>query len=650
MIITKELDIRTTNKNIGYYNKLGFDVKSGEMICINPEQLPDNSKMKIDVECDSCHRHLKISYYSYHRNVNNSNIYYCNKCSSIRCKETSLFIYGVEHPMQNVNVFKKTKETNLKKYGVEHPSQNDEVKNKTKETCLTRYGETSYMKTKQFKEKSSETNLYKYGAEHPLQSDEIKNKVHNTCLKKYGFTTPLKSEEIKNKISKTKKIKYNDKNYNNRKKYKETCLEIFGFENPMSNIDVQKKFKKSMLEKYGVEFGSQNEEVFQKMLKNGYKINKYKDLYYQGEYELDFLNKYYNIGIKRGKSIKYYFDNKTHIYFPDFFYDKLNLIIEIKSTKWYEENLEKNIAKQRACLDQGYNFIFIFDKNYTVFDKLIKHTIYDKDHSWQYDIRLKNLNNDENLDKKLNISDFSFEYVPETNKQECEKIKKFIEKYEWLGNMPNRPTHRFIAKYGDKLGGVVIMATPNSFSKLLGDNTDKLEKLISRGACASWTPKNLASSLIMWSIKWMVKNTSFRIFTAYSDPEAKELGTIYQACNFYYLGKKYGSSMVYFDPDKHHLGWFSSRYFHRKSMYKRMAKKLKIDISWDKVGDISVDIKGILNNEINEYIKTCLKRKSLPKHKYVYILGKDKRETKLLLERFKTQNSKLINLNYPKQR
>ena len=46
---------------------------------------------------------------------------------------------------------------------------------------------------------------------------------------------------------------------------------------------------------------------------------------------------------------------------------------------------------------------------------------------------------------------------------------------------------------------------------------------------------------------WMVKNTEFRLFEAYADPEAKELGTIYQACNFYYVGDNFGSDKLYFD-------------------------------------------------------------------------------------------------------
>jgi hypothetical protein len=325
----------------------------------------------------------------------------------------------------------------------------------------------------------------------------------------------------------------------------------------------------------------------------------------------------------------------------------LNLIIEIKSSKWYEEHLLKNLSKQKACQQQGYNFQFILDKNYEVFDKLIKHKTYNKEHSWQYDLRLKNL---ENVNEEIKMEDLEFEFIPNSNKKICNDIKNFIKKYEWLGKMPNRPTHRFIAKYNNELAGVVIFATPNSFSKLLGDDTSKIEKLISRGASASWAPKNLASSLIMWSINWMVKNTNFRLFTAYSDPESKELGTIYQACNFIYLGNNFGGDLVYFDLNKPHLGWFSNRNFHRRSVYKKIAKSMNIKVTWDKVSEIPIDIKKILNEKINEYKITCISRKSSKKHKYVYILGKDKKEKKYLINLFKEKNPSLIGLKYPKDR
>jgi hypothetical protein len=50
------------------------------------------------------------------------------------------------------------------------------------------------------------------------------------------------------------------------------------------------------------------------------------------------------------------------------------------------------------------------------------------------------------------------------------------------------------------------------------------------------------------------------------------------------------------------------------------------------------------------YIKTCIKRSSNPKHKYAYILGRDGRETKKLIKLFNDKNPKLINMKYPKNR
>ena len=94
--------------------------------------------------------------------------------------------------------------------------------------------------------------------------------------------------------------------------------------------------------------------------------------------------------------------------------------------------------------------------------------------------------------------------------------------------MPNRPTNRFTARtvIGNELAGVIVMAVPNAFSLLLGPENVNHEKLVSRGASISWAPKHTASWLLMKSIRWMAAHTNFCLFTAYSDPEAKELGTM----------------------------------------------------------------------------------------------------------------------------
>ena len=74
---------------------------------------------------------------------------------------------------------------------------------------------------------------------------------------------------------------------------------------------------------------------------------------------------------KKSKSIKYIFDNKNKIYYPDFYYAPLNLLIEIKSEYTFNKELNKNLAKQKSCLDNGYNFIFIINKNYDEFQELL---------------------------------------------------------------------------------------------------------------------------------------------------------------------------------------------------------------------------------------------------------------------------------------
>lgn len=280
---------------------------------------------------------------------------------------------------------------------------------------------------------------------------------------------------------------------------------------------------------------------------------------------------------------------------------------------------------------------------------------YNEKHCWQYDIRLKNLEDDlrESEISKfesqlLKVKHFKFQHVSKEDKEMCKRINDFIIRHEWLGKMPTRPTHRFIATYKGHLAGVQVMATPNAFSYLLGAENSDLEKLIARGASISWSPKNLGSWLIMKSINWMVQNTEFRYFTAYSDTEAGELGSIYQGCNFIYLGKNSGGRYEYYDESNPQRGWFSDRLFRKVGQYKKYALHLGItwDPSWNTKGRMHWDrvpsmIHAQLAQASVEYRDRCKRRKLNPKHKYVMIKGQTKAETKKLLECFYKANPKL---------
>lgn len=281
---------------------------------------------------------------------------------------------------------------------------------------------------------------------------------------------------------------------------------------------------------------------------------------------------------------------------------------------------------------------------------------YTKDVCWQYNMRQKTYDEDirncgfsqEEVDN-LKTSDFTIQF--EEKAEIFDEVKAFIERYEWLGRLSLYPTHFFTARYKGILGGVIVMDMPNAFSKLIGEDTRKVERLISRGACISWSPKNLASKLIAFSMNWMVKNTRFRVFIAYSDTEAKELGTVYQASNFYYIGKTSGAQYQYKVNEEK---WTSDRYFRSRSVYKRLAKADGIvwEDDWqerDRVlfDNMPEDIVLRIKQLSKEFQNSCERRKIEPKHKYVYVLGQNKRETKQLRKIFEKRNK---TYPYPKVR
>lgn len=281
---------------------------------------------------------------------------------------------------------------------------------------------------------------------------------------------------------------------------------------------------------------------------------------------------------------------------------------------------------------------------------------FDKDYCYQYQRRLdtyeedkKKYNwTDEDI-KNIDLDEFIFKPITGDKKE----ATNFIKRYEWLGTVGSYPTHWFGAYYNGILGGVIIMGMPNAFSKILGEKTKELERLIARGASASWCPMNLGSKFLMWCIKWMVNNTQYRLFTCYSDPQAKEKGSIYQALNFFYLGQKSGTSIRCVNPyNKDKI--MTDRAFRSSAFYKRYAKDLGIVwqknwnnkhiILWENMPN---DIAERLRQYSKEMYEKSEKIYFPNKHKYAFVLGKTKTETKKLRKIF-MENNKIY--PYPKER
>ena len=398
MITDSEISIKINNGNISWFKKKYDYIKLNDILVIKPTDLSLGSKFKINVECDFCNKPNNISYRDYIKNIKKHDMYTCIKCCTRKIKLTSLEKYGVEHYAKTNEYMDNMIKNNLIKYDTEYFVSTDEFREKSIVTNLEKYGETSYTKTDDYLIKSKETSMQRYGVDNYAKIDEYKEKIINTTLERYGVTNYTKTDEYLIKSKETSFLKYGVDNYAKtdecKEKIKEVNLEKYGVECYTQTNEYKERVKNTYLEKYGVDSFFKTEEylikykatsmlhygvehpmkditVFTKSMKNSFLINEYKDLYYRGTYELDFIIfcEKLNINIINGRTINY---NVNHIYYPDFYLKELNLIIEIKSNYTYKSDLEKNLLKQKACLEQGYNFIFIIDKNYDEFLKLIK--------------------------------------------------------------------------------------------------------------------------------------------------------------------------------------------------------------------------------------------------------------------------------------
>ena len=86
-------------------------------------------------------------------------------------------------------------------------------------------------------------------------------------------------------------------------------------------------------------------------------------------------------------------------------------------------------------------------------DYLERLNTYDKDHCWQYDIRLSKEKEDREFIKNafdIEIEDISikdFEIRQITSKEDKQEAIEFIKRYEWLGTITQYSTHYFGAYY-----------------------------------------------------------------------------------------------------------------------------------------------------------------------------------------------------------
>lgn len=122
-----------------------------------------------------------------------------------------------------------------------------------------------------------------------------------------------------------------------------------------------------------------------------------------------------------------------------------------------------------------------------------------------------------------------------------------IEEYEWMGCLAAVNWHYYGIFFGGMCAGAVVYGP--EYSENLGIQARESGRkcadwskygyegkmiLLSRGACVHWAHPHSASKLIRGSMQLLPEK--YKIVTATVDILAGEIGTIYQACGFDYVG------------------------------------------------------------------------------------------------------------------
>jgi hypothetical protein len=149
--------------------------------------------------------------------------------------------------------------------------------------------------------------------------------------------------------------------------------------------------------------------------------------------------------------------------------------------------------------------------------------------------------------------------------------------------------------------------------------------------------------MLMKSVDWMVNNTDKRLFVGYSDGSAGEVGILYQACNFVYLGDKFGVKEKYKHSVYRNGKDFCAHSLKRTGVLKWWCRRngIVLDKSWFKPNGfkdlkaIPPEIKQRWYDWARDLIKESVKIPMDQKGKYALIKGKDRREQRFLMELFK---------------
>lgn len=221
---------------------------------------------------------------------------------------TLLKYYKITKTKENIAKSKRDSSIrrNLKLYGVVNGGGSKQAQEKIKATMIEHFNGKHYFQTDEFKEKANKTKIAKYG--HANVGQFGSEEHTKAMLTKYGVQTPMESDKIKTKLN-------------------ENMIAKYGVNRYAKTLDFHKKARK---------------------------LYKYNNISFDSSWELAL----YIYAVDHNEEIIrcptqfiYYYNNKKHIYVPDFLYK--NQLIEIKGDNWFDES-----GKMICAVDNTKNNLF----------------------------------------------------------------------------------------------------------------------------------------------------------------------------------------------------------------------------------------------------------------------------------------------------
>ncbi len=221
-------------------------------------------------------------------------------------------------------------------------------------------------------------------------------------------------------------------------------------------------------------------------------------------------------------------------------------------------------------------------------------------------------------------------------KIDADEANAFILRYEWLGT-PGHPIARYCARDPNhNVAAVALFGKPHAQSAsitrkidthyikangaLAAEDRAYMDTVVclERGACSHWAHPHTGSWFIPRVLKLAHAEYGWKTFYAYSDIEAGEIGTIYQACGWFYTGQGSGRKKANGKERERWLGmhpaYTKGKWITSRALYKWLRK---FDLT---IRDVRAGVSGW------QY------REAPAKHKYVQFVCDTKAERRALIQ------------------